>query len=268
VKSLLRKLGVYERLKASWLYDVYWTIFDSSHVRQRRAEEAFYRSLLGDLRQCDVVFDIGANIGAKTLAFVGLGATVVAIEPDEENQQVLDRMFLKNRFRPKPVLIVGSAVGAQEGEMTMFIDHAGSAKNTLSSKWVEVLRKDDRRFGSRLDFREQRTVAVTTLEALIRRFGKPVFVKIDVEGYELDVLQGLEQPVPLLSFEVNLPEFRHEGLLCAQRLAQLSKQGLFNYVVDCKKGLELAEWLPYEFFQAVLQQCTDRSIDVLWRSAA
>jgi hypothetical protein len=44
-------------------------------------------------------------------------------------------------------------------------------------------------------------VEVSTLDALIDSFGIPSFCKIDVEGYEYEVLKGLTQPIPSLSFE-------------------------------------------------------------------
>jgi hypothetical protein len=95
----------------------------------------------------------------------------------------------------------------------------------------------------------------------------PFFVKIDVEGYELNVLRGLQQPVPHLSFEVNLPEFRLEGLECVQVLGRLARDGKFNYASDCRRGLVLKQWLAAEEFVAVLNSCTDESMEISWKTS-
>ena len=44
-------------------------------------------------------------------------------------------------------------------------------------------------------------VPVTTLDALIERHGVPSFVKVDAEGFEEEVLQGLSRSIKALSFE-------------------------------------------------------------------
>jgi hypothetical protein len=46
-------------------------------------------------------------------------------------------------------------------------------------------------------------VNVATLDSLIDEFGVPDYAKIDVEGFDLEVLRGLSRPIPLLSFEYN-----------------------------------------------------------------
>lgn len=58
---------------------------------------------------------------------------------------------------------------------------------------------------------------MTTLDDLIRRFGASAFVKIDVEGYELEGLSGLSHPIAALSFEY-LPAARDATLACVDRL--------------------------------------------------
>jgi len=66
------------------------------------------------------------------------------------------------------------------------------------------------------------TVPVTTLDALIAGHGMPHFVKIDVEGHELAVLQGLSVAVPALSFEFTT--LQHDAAhACIDRLSDLGR---------------------------------------------
>ena len=149
----------------------------------------------------------------------------------------------------------------------MWIDTPGSAKNSLSRKWAEALRADESRFGHRLSFGQSKEIRTTTIEQLVTTHGLPFFVKIDVEGHELSVLRGMERPIPYLSFEVNLPEFRSEGLECLEVLGRLARDGRFNYTADCRRGLALERWLEMEEFQLVLNSCADRSIEVFWKTS-
>src|SRR5258707_5282255 len=137
----------------------------------------------------------------------------------------------------------------------MWIDAPGSAKNTLNRKWVETLRVDESRFGARVGFDQRREIETITLEHLIVTYGLPFFIKIDVEGYEPNVLRGMKRPVPYLSFEVNLPEFRPEGLQCIERLGQLAANGQFNYAADCRHGLALPNWVAQSDFSRLFNQC-------------
>jgi FkbM family methyltransferase len=266
VQTLLRRVGLYQRIKSSCLYNIYWSIADRRLIDDRSTEVEFYRKTLKDFRPGHVIFDVGANEGQKTDIFLRLGAKVVAVEPDERNQIILKQNFLAFRLIKRPVTIVGKAVSDRNGAETMWVDEPGSAKNTLNSKWVETLRTDSSRFGKNLKFEEEKEVKTVTLEELICDYGRPFFVKIDVEGYEAAVLRGLRRPVPYVSFEVNLPEFRPEALECIELLENVAAQGDFNYAPSCQRGLTFERWLPQKQFVDVLNNCQEPCIEVFWRA--
>ena len=251
VQSLLKRVGLYNRLKASCLYDLYWRVADSRMIDGRSREVNFYRDLLEGFQGGDLIFDIGANHGQKTDIFLRIGARVLAVDPDEMNQEALRDKFLRYRLVKKPVIIVGKAVSDKCAVHKMWIDEPGSAKNTLSQKWVDTLRRDEARFGHRLNFAQHTEVESISLEELIVTYGCPFFVKIDVEGHEPHVLRGLKRPVPYLSFEVNLPEFKREGLECVELLGNIAPDGKFNYSVDSEQGLVLDQWLTLREFRDV-----------------
>lgn len=268
LRKWLGRTSIYQRAKASWIYDSYWSVADRRIIEDRQMETAFYRNLLDGFREGDLIFDVGANEGYKTGIFLKLGAKVVSVEPDETSQKILKQRFLKYRLRRKPLVIVPKAVSDRNSIDRMWVDTPGSAKNTLSQKWAETLRSDGTRFGEQLSFGQWKEVETVSMNDLIAEYGSPFFVKIDVEGYERSVLQGLQKPVPYLSFEVNLPEFRPEGLECLEMLGRLASNGVFNYTADCRNGLALEQWLSLEEFSSVLNSCSDKSIEVFWKTTA
>jgi len=270
-QRMLQRVGLYHRLKASGIHELYWRIVGKNWILAREKQIDFYRRLLPDLRHGDLIFDIGANVGFKTDLFLRLGARVIAIEPDETNQSILKEKFVRFRLVRRPLIIVGKAVSDKSALETMWIDGPGSAVNTLNQKWANTLKGNKARQTCGhcgLDFVRQKTVETTTIEQLISAHGVPIFIKIDVEGYELNVIRGLQHPVPYLSFEVNLPEFRSEGLQCVEILARLEAAGKFNYAVDCEQGLALERWLSADEFLHVLGQCTENAIEVFWKGSA
>jgi FkbM family methyltransferase len=268
IREVLDNAGLYHRMKGSRLYELYWKAADPRVIDDVYKEAAFYRRLLTGFQEGDLIFDVGANQGYKTGIFFRLGAKVVAVEPDDLNQEVLRQKFLTYRMKKKPLVIVPKAVSDKKSIVKMWIDEPGSAKNTLSQKWAETLREDKGRFGETLKFEHSKEIETVTIEDLIAEYGVPYFLKIDVEGHEPSILRGMRQTVPFLSFEVNLPEFREEGLECVRTLSQLCSDGKFNYAVDCLGGFALGDWIGSQEFLNVLGRCSDSSIEVFWKSPA
>ena len=269
IQASLARAGVYQRLRASRVSDLYWNIADKGRIDARHKEMDFYRSLFDGFRRGDLIFDVGANDGRKTDVFLRLGARVIAVEPDEHSQQVIREKFLKLRLARKPVVIVGKAVSDKVTTETMWIDRVGSSLNTLSQKWVDTLKGDKVRFkhtNSSLEFAQHRVIETTTLDDLIVAHGLPFFIKIDVEGYEAKVLKGLRHRVPLVSFEANLPEFKPEALECVELLSRLSADGKFNYAADGHHNLALETWLDAGAFSQELEKCSLNTIEVFCKN--
>jgi FkbM family methyltransferase len=270
LQSILKRAGVYQRLKGSSLYDLYWNVADRRWITRRNQHLAFYRQVLSGFRPGDLIFDVGANVGEKSDVFLRMGAKVVAVEPDESNQRILEERFLKLRLAPKPLVIVGKAVSDSVKVETMYVDGPGSALNTLNPKWVSALKGNKQRFehtGDKLDFDSRKEIETTTIEQLIAAHGLPYFVKIDVEGYEKWALLGLKRAVPFLSFEVNLPEFLSEGVECVRLLETLDTHGRFNYAADFQQGLMFQSWLDADRLCRELEACKETSVEVFWSTS-
>lgn len=203
--------------------------------RHRRMKR-FYGEFL---RPGDVGFDIGAHVGSRVRAWRRLGARVIAIEPQPDCLRVLRLFFGRDRG----VTIVPKAVGAQAGQARLAVSTATPTVSSMSPDWIESV-AEDRSF-ARVHWDHTVDVEVITLDDLIAHYGPPAFCKIDVEGFEADVLAGLSQPLRALSFEY-LPMAHEAGLAVLARVEQLgSAAGGYRYNYSPVETMRFAseEWL-------------------------
>lgn len=187
----------------------------------------FYRSFVPPGSLC---FDIGAHCGGKTRLFRKLGARVIAVEPLADCCVTLQSKFGGD----EQVTIIEGACGEVEQIATLHRSALNPQNSTLSDEFAGSL-------GSSVEWEDCDQIAVTTLDRLIEKYGLPAFCKIDTEGYELDVLKGLNRGIPAVSFEFHaqdLPRARK----CVQRLAELGYRN-FNYIYEPSEAFRAACWL-------------------------
>ncbi len=104
------------------------------------------------------------------------------------------------------------------------------------------MKQRNQRLLDQLGFGERRTVEVTAPEEWLRESGVPFYMKIDVEGGEATVINGLKSAVLMLSFKVNLPGFWLEARGCIALLGWLTLQDRWNFIADCEGGMLLKDW--------------------------
>lgn len=204
-------------------------IYYGNHVR-RDAMDALYRRFL---KPGDLAFDIGAHVGDRVGSFRRLGARVVAVEPQPALARVLRLLYAFDRN----VVIEPVAVGRSEGSIELKLNPRNPTVATASDSFIKAadgaVGWEDQRWT------RTRSVPMTTLDVLIARHGAPRFVKIDVEGFEDEVLAGLSSVLPALSLEFTTIE-RSVALRAVARLARMADYR-FNAAVGESQSLEFDE---------------------------
>lgn len=146
-------------------------------------ERAIFSLLRQRVKDSCIVFDVGANrgqfLGATLAAFPDGRCDVHCFEPGVGTFRLLSE---HHRAVPN-VHLNNVAVGKEQGEATLWYDQEGSGTASLT-------RRDLAHFGVRFDNSE--TVTTTTLDAYCVEHGIPRIdlLKLDIEGHELDALDG------------------------------------------------------------------------------
>jgi FkbM family methyltransferase len=189
----------------------------------------------GLVRRGDLVFDIGAHVGDRVASFRRLGARVVAVEP----QPAIAKALKLLHGRSPEVSIETKAVGRSAGTITMMINIDNPTVSSASPAFVHAAHDAPGWEGQR--WIKSVTVPVTTLDALIEKYGAPAFIKIDVEGFEEEVLAGLTRAVKALSFEFTTIQ-RDVALACIERCIAIG-YARFNAALGETQSLTKPDWV-------------------------
>jgi len=222
-------------------------------VWRRRRFKAFYGQFLG---VGDLAFDIGAHVGNRVRVFRRLGASVVAVEPQPDFVALLRVLYGQD----PAVVIDSSGVAAHSGIGQLHRSSRTPTVSTFADSWINDVQAD-RRF-QRIRWDTVLSVPLVTLDELIARYGKPRFCKIDVEGFEHEVLAGLSQPLSMLSFEY-IPVAIDRAVACVARLSALGEYRYRHSRVETHRWAG-PTWLDQDAMIKVLSAMPgdDRSGDV------
>lgn len=202
-------------------------------VARERAMDRLYARFI---RPGDLAFDIGSHVGDRISSFRRCGAVVVGVEP----QPLAFRALRLIHGRDRKVTLVGAACAAEAGVVALMVNSANPTVSTASQAFTRAA--DGAAGWERQVWDDTISVTCTTLDGLIAEHGPPAFIKIDVEGYEAEVLAGLSVAVPALSFEFTTIQ-RDVAGACIARLQQL---GNYRYNVALGESQCLAFDQPVE----------------------
>ncbi len=211
-------------------------------------EKGRYKILLTKhklVKRGDLVFDLGSSKGDYTKVFLELGANVISIDPNPVNSEILLKRFKHN----SSVNVLNVGVSNMEGKFPFYVaerkDNSSFSKLFVQENNIKVMKTIP--------------IKTLTLKELIKKYGVPDFIKIDVEGYEYEVLQGISsEDFKALSFE-NFAD--KESFFRIMNIFRDMKDLEFNYssgsFEDELHKMHLSEWVSNEELIKSFMPCFD-----------
>ena len=199
-----------------------------------------------------IFFDVGANVGLYTALssrLVGDEGHVYSFEPDPGSFAYLEKTANSNF--PDRITLKQAGLADQPGELTLYISPDNRGDNRLYKPAndtkvlpvrVEVLRFDDWVESNGINLND-----------------RSVFIKMDVQGFEGHVLEGMEKTLKTLGKAVLMMEFWPEGLKAAGRdpkdvLKFLSASGIKIHEL----GTDLDNLPPIEDYDSLIKRLPGR----------
>jgi FkbM family methyltransferase len=165
-------------------------------VHEIRGENPEYRVMQSLLSEGATFVDVGANFGTFSLLasrMVGQSGRVIAIEPQAKLASLIEESIALSEVRNCEVNV--AACGAEEGSKSLIIPDDDSGRAGFFGEFSARSRHTSH------------TVKVTTLDSILEGVSGTCVIKIDVEGSEIDVLDGGERAIrrlrPAILIELN-----------------------------------------------------------------
>lgn len=166
----------------------------------------------------ELIFDVGSNIGEVSKKFIDKSQSkIVAVEPQKE--------LLNNKNYKDVFAIENICVSNNTDNVVFYKADKTSTVSTCLKEWNKRHKK--------IGFKKI-ILNCTTIDLLIQKYGIPKYIKIDVEGFEDKVLEGLSQKIDLISFEFT-QGFRDSFIKCLKVINKLGFIKLISFVKKKEK---------------------------------
>lgn len=182
-----------------------------------------------------ICFDIGSNIGEITKKLISFGCKCVSVEPQEEltinNENYKNVLSIKN-------VCINSMIGKHYFYKCKNHTSSSCSKEWLSHhpnlKWDKI------------------EVPVTTIDELIKEFGKPKYIKLDIENLEYEALKGLSQRVDIISIEYT-EGFTDNTIKCIEKLDSFGIKKMYTFTKKKNKKLVNGKLKTIDFYNIVTE---------------
>jgi FkbM family methyltransferase len=225
IYSVARKSGLLDTRPGQWL-------FARAYYLYKRQLEDSYRALAArhpELFQGGHVLDIGANIGYTSLVFahsIDAAYKVYSFEPEAFNLRLLDRLAQSRQARGR-IVPVHAAVGEQDGSIELWCNQTHHGDHRVVTNHFRGIKA----------IRTSVQVPILKIDTFVEQQGSSFplrFVKVDVQGYELPVLKGMQRtlesnPNAVLALEYAPREIRELGFQPEELLNWLTARNYHAY---------------------------------------
>ncbi len=182
-----------------------------------------------------ILFDIGANRGLYSDANAKDYESIVLVEA---NPSLCS--FLSSKYQQNPLIHIENVIVSNKSSQTFYNSNADTI-STVDPEWIH-----QSRFSKNYSWRPVDGLPTVSLDALVQKYGKPAHIKIDVEGYEYNVIQSLTTKVDSLCFEW-AEEKKKEILLTLEYLKNL---GFTRFAIQMEDAyvytVQSHEWMSYQ----------------------
>ena len=169
--------------------------------RKIQYESTIQDSILDFINPEDLIFDIGGNIGQYSLFFCSITkdkGRVVSFEPNKECYDFLNFNLNYNNIKNVETFNIG--VGHKDITESFYEDNITGGRLSSFHKEINLKISDSK-------------IKIKKLDTIINEIGEPNFIKVDVEGYEINVLKGLNTDLKNCKFLVEVRKDTKEFVL-------------------------------------------------------